>query len=336
MAEDDESEEEDEGGDQNMEDAEGAPAADASEESSDSDDEEDQEDSDDGGDVDPEIRERVAEALQASGMIDDDAESVDSDDSEDTVVLDDDQMMQLDEQLAAIFKTSQTGIKKDRKGAFCSLTLLKCKLPTASFSVLGAQREATYFKIRVLDFLEIFVKKQPASELIAHIVFPLIEIIRGAGQDDEQLSTKAIGLLNSKITKLKEMPSSVDVEYVKEVLGHLHNLARKAPTTPFLSTLSQCTLYLSRIFLHLDQEAFVLEQYRASLDDYITRKSSRLNTKFFQDFISRTPSAAWALRERLLELCAAGQATNIYRQCQAFEIVKTLLAQIHQLVGFSL
>ncbi|KDQ06741.1 hypothetical protein BOTBODRAFT_121098 [Botryobasidium botryosum FD-172 SS1] len=311
MAED-ESEGGDEDHDHDMEEAEGAHGEDAASESSDSD-INDQEDSEEDGEVDPELRERVAEALQASGMIDGDAQSVDSDGaSEVSVTLDDDQMMQLDEQLAAIFKASQTSIKKDQK-------------------VIGAQREATYFKIRVLDFLDIFVKKQPSSELIAHIVFPLIEIVRGAGTDEEQLSTKAIGLLNSRITKLKEMPPTVDVEYVKEVLEHLHNLARKAPTAPFLSTISQCSLYLSRIFLHHDQEALVLEQYRASLDDFITRKSSRLNTKFFQDFVSRVPATAWNLRDRLLELCEAGKATNIYRQCQVFDIIKVMLSQAHQL-----
>lgn len=71
------------------------------------------EDDEDDAEVDPEFRRQVAEALQVNGMAA--ADGSDSD-SEDEVVLDDDQMMQLDEHLAKVFK-AQAGNTKEKKGA---------------------------------------------------------------------------------------------------------------------------------------------------------------------------------------------------------------------------
>ncbi|KAJ9097367.1 hypothetical protein QFC19_006835 [Naganishia cerealis] len=70
------------------------------------------------GDVDPEFRRKIAEALQVAGMAnangDEDAgdEEGDSDDDDDddadSIAMDDDQMLALDEKLAAIFKSQKT------------------------------------------------------------------------------------------------------------------------------------------------------------------------------------------------------------------------------------
>jgi DNA polymerase phi len=79
-----------------------------------SEDEVDDGDDDDEDPVDPAFRQRVAEALQVSGMgIDGD---VDSD--EESEVWDDERMMQVDEQLAAVFKqrastTQRTDLKRE-------------------------------------------------------------------------------------------------------------------------------------------------------------------------------------------------------------------------------
>ena len=83
-----------------------------------SDEESDDEDDDDlaNGDVDPEFRRKIAEALQVAGMTsagDDEQNSEESDadndaDDADSIAMDDDQMLALDEKLAAIFKSQKT------------------------------------------------------------------------------------------------------------------------------------------------------------------------------------------------------------------------------------
>ena len=72
------------------------------------------------GDVDPAFRARVAEALQVSGMgveAKGDEESSDDDSESDGEVWDDEQMLKVDEQLAAVFRdraTASSGKKVDK------------------------------------------------------------------------------------------------------------------------------------------------------------------------------------------------------------------------------
>jgi DNA polymerase phi len=78
------------------------------------------------GDVDPEFRRKIAEALQVAGMTNEEQNGDesngddDSDDDADSIAMDDDQMLALDEKLAAIFK-SQKSSKQDNNntGKFC-------------------------------------------------------------------------------------------------------------------------------------------------------------------------------------------------------------------------
>jgi len=72
--------------------------------------------------------------------------------------------------------------------------------------VLGLRRAATHFKIRVLDLIEVYVRKHPDSPNIVGIVMAMIEAIRGARADEEQFSGKATNLLENRILKFKELP----------------------------------------------------------------------------------------------------------------------------------
>lgn len=96
----------------------GQKGSDAESEVDDEDDDEEESDveSDDEdeemGTVDPACRARVAAALQVSGMdVDQDAED-DEDEESDEEVWDDEQMMKVDEQLAAVFKERAGAGKK--------------------------------------------------------------------------------------------------------------------------------------------------------------------------------------------------------------------------------
>lgn len=195
-----------------------------------------------------------------------------------------------------------------------------------SRSGVDAQREATHYKNRVLDLLDTFIKKQPASPLIPRLILPLVELVVSAGSDEKQLSDKATGILRSRIGKSKDVPSSIDADQTGEVLRELHIRARKAVSGDVLATLSQCSIYLSRSLIHSQSENSVLDAYRGSLTEFVTRKASRLNTGFFQEFFRRHASVAWGLRDTLLELTA--NAVNGYRQSQVFQLIQLLLTQL--------
>ncbi|CAE7157151.1 unnamed protein product [Rhizoctonia solani] len=271
---------------------------DESEEDSDGDSEDDDEDEEEEIQVDPEFRKQVAEALQVNGMAA--VEEDDSEDSEDEVLLGDDQMMQLDEHLAKVFR-AQAGNTKEKK---------------------GAQREATHFKIRILDLVDTFLGKQPQSPCVPRIVLPLINLVVSAGPEERQLSEKTTGILRARIAKAKDVPTSgFDREAILEDLRSLHELARKAP----VPELSSCSIYLSKV---LQGEPQVLEVYRASLEDFARRKNSKLPPAFLKDYILRQTAHAWELRKHIVDQTVPGVAVNVYRQMQVWQLLQTLLSQV--------
>ncbi|KAH8991045.1 DNA polymerase phi-domain-containing protein [Lactarius hatsudake] len=226
--------------------------------------------------------------------------AVDSSDegSESEPGLDDDQMMAVDDQLAQLFKDRIRG-KKSKE---------------------GAQREATHFKNRILDLLNILVKKQPKSTHIMQILIPLLTL---AFSDEKQLSEKAIGLLRSRIDKLKVVPSTIDVDKASDILNDLHVRARKVHSSDALAAISFCSLYVSKALLHVGADTTVRTAYTLSLVDFTERKASDLNMDFFSEFIKRHPRTAWDMREALL--AAPAKAVNAYRRGRAYILLQVLL-----------
>jgi DNA polymerase phi len=158
----------------------------------------------------------------------------------------------------------------------------------------------------------------------------LADLIAGTGSDERQLADKATGLLKNRISKSKDLPHNVDLEEATTVLDELHIRARRARSSEILATLNQCSLYLSKVILHSAAEDSVLQVYRSSLVDFVTRKASTLNATFFQDFIRRYPTSGWGLRDIVIE--ASRKAANVYRQCQAFQLLYVMVNQIPALV----
>jgi DNA polymerase phi len=158
----------------------------------------------------------------------------------------------------------------------------------------------------------------------------LVDLIFGTGSDERQLSDKATGLLKNRLGKSKDLPSDVDSEEATTILDELHGRARRARSSEVLATLSQCSLYLSKVMLHSAADDSVLRVYRGSLVDFVTRKASTLNAAFFHDFIRRYPTSGWSLRGDIID--ASYKAANIYRQCQAFQLLHVLVNQTPALV----
>ncbi|RDX52694.1 hypothetical protein OH76DRAFT_1399938 [Lentinus brumalis] len=297
----------DEDEDVDMEDAEDNEDDDAEDDESSSssssagEEEEEEEEADEEADL--ELRRKIEEALRVNGIS---AATGDSDDESEEDLMDDDQMLAIDDKLAAAFKAraAEKGTRKD----------------------VDAQREATHFKNRVLDLIDIFVRKQPTNPLVIRLIMPLVELIVATGPDEKQLSDKATGILRNRLGKSKDIPTSVAVEDAAKILEELHELARKASTSDVLTTLNQSSLYLAKVLLHADAVEPVQKAYRESLHDFVARKSSKLNTAFFDDFVKRHPQAAWGIRDDLVK--ATGDALNVYRQMQAFHLLQTLINQL--------
>ncbi|KAL5490426.1 POL5 [Sanghuangporus weigelae] len=265
-------------------------------------------DNDEEEDLDDEGTEALRKALQATVSGKEDGEDgEESDISLDASDLDDEQMMVIDEKLAAVFRERSAGRRKGRD--------------------VGAQREATYFKNRVLDLVETYMKRQPSSRLILRFILPLVELVATSSSDEKQLSDKAKGILRSRLSKTKDAPAIDDTSKEAELLESLHLRARKAHSQDTVSIISICSLFVTKALI-INDERTVLRIYKESITDFFTHKASSLNPAFIVDFIRRHPHLAWSIRSRITE--ALGNSVNGYRQSQAFSILQTVLTSLPQ------
>lgn len=298
-----------------------AQEADAEGSENDDDEEEDEDDDDDESDaassiavesddeddeVDPEFRKRVAEALKVSGMATADGEGED-DDSDDESVWDDDQMMKIDDQLAAVFKAQGNSKKRS--------------------DLKHAAIESLHFKNRILDFFDTFARRQCASPLALDILTPLLRLTRAGGD----LANKAAGILRTRIAKAAHAPSpsAVDAAHAKVVIDEIHALARKAPTAEFSTLCSTAALFAARA-----APTVALEAYKATLADFMTRKQSDVQAAFVAEYVRRHPAKAWALATDLIGYVAPSAEATVkpYRQVQAYAMLSTLATQLSALV----
>ena len=276
-----------------------------------------------GGEAANQVRKQIEEALKASGM---DIGQDDSESSEE--LMDDEQMMALDDTLADIFRTRTSG-QKSKKGLSTCFPMC-CLLTLEYYLEVDAQREATHFKNRVLDLVDIFVKREPQSPLNIQLVLPLIELTTKSSIDERQLSDKAGGILKSRLTKSKGVPTPTSHDEVETVLREVHQRAQRAHASDALALLSQASLYLCRV-LAPNEENAIVEVYQESLDDYMSRKASQLAFSFFQDWARRFPTLGWKMRIDIL--ASSSKAINLYRKCQAFQLLHVILSQPDKVCG---
>jgi len=187
---------------------------------------------------------------------------------------------------------------------------------------VDAQREATHFKNRVLDLVDVYLKKQHSNPLALRFIIPLSMLVIGSGQDERQLADKAKGILRSRIGKTKEIPVGVDPSHVVEIPTTIHALAQKARSSDILAILGLCSIYLVKIAIQEKEDSFI-DLYKQDLLDFTTRKNSGLNGTFFQEFIKRYPSYAWRMRQDFLD--STSKTVNAYRQIQVIQLLQLLL-----------
>lgn len=195
---------------------------------------------------------------------------------------------------------------------------------------MDAQREATHFKNRVLDLVDLYLKKQPTNALVLRFIIPLVELVAGSSQDERQLADKATGILRQRFGKSKDVPSEADVEQVSLVGTQLHAQARKSHSSDLLSILSMCSLYVGKVLVQLKADETLQDLYKQSLGDFATRKNSSLNAPFFQDFVRRFPPQAWAIRQDLSN--QGRKAINAYRKCQIIQLLDKLYTLLPSMV----
>lgn len=270
----------DEDGDEEMEDADSLDSDvevidvdDADED--DSDDDEDDDDEDDDEEDEEELAAfdaKLAEALGTHHPGDDDEDS-DAD-------MNDDEMEAVDEMLVKVFKARQqaTTKKKDKQ---------------------DAKETMTNFKNRVLDLLEIYVKKCHTSVLALDLILPLLRLTRKSTV--KQISQRANEVLReyTRLCKGNAIPSLIPngadsdaeeeedtIESVWDLLRAVHKEAMISGPAAHSSSASQTSIFLVKVLVAQDKQ-----NISQIVDIYAeTRKAQMLSNKchvqpgFFTDW----------------------------------------------------
>ncbi|KAF8934912.1 DNA-directed DNA polymerase [Dissophora ornata] len=316
---------------------------DEDEDEEDSDEEEDSEDmevdeeEDDNALVDEEFRKKLAAALNVKDGDDDEDESEEE-------LLDDDQMMAFDEKLNEIFKQKKLA-KAQQK---------------------DAKQTLIHFKNKVLDLLELYIKKQSSNELVLDLIVPLLSLVLIPSASNKPVHDKISALLRNKLAKIKDYPRDCDDEHVFEILAQVHELAKKSPDAKFSGLCGDLSLLLVKVLIGGQDEKTavsdvkimppvkktrgtaksktaaigpeeaalktkqdrVVALYSASLKEFMTRKNSNLSAKMFLEFIDRFPHLAWHLSGTLLEYTNPKAAVKSFRQAMAFTMLSALVKRL--------
>jgi DNA polymerase phi len=116
----------------------------------------------------------------------------------------------------------------------------------------------------------------------------------------------------------------------------MHEQARESQSNEISNVAQTVNLYLTKTALSLDANVKtclggkLLDIYRTSLLDYLTRSACRLRHEFMIDAFRRFPMLGWHLRTELLEKCRPGVATRAFRQMQAMSMLQAVLTQLVQ------
>ena len=156
-----------------------------------------------------------------------------------------------------------------------------------------------------------------------------------SGSDDQQLIEKTDSILRKRFGVSPDpLGEGLDAGSLTNDLEEIHNIARRVShhkVSP--ATLSVCNIFLSRTLVRNQGPEAVANVHRESLENFITKKGSKITPAFFLDFINRLPLAAWEIRRELIQACASEQSVNTYRQLQAVQWTSSLLNHILQVVS---
>ena len=185
--------------------------------------------------------------------------------------MDDAQMEQLDTQISAIFKERKNlgNNKKENK---------------------DARRMVTLFKCRVIELLEIFVKKIPNSSLGLDLIHPLLSLIKITSSKDA--ASKASGLIREylKAYKLDLDPANEDIavlETAQNQLVEVHNLAGQEGSNMYRNACSQASLLLAKIMLtNGGNIKNVWQTYADTGAKFVTDPTCNIKNQFFTDWLN--------------------------------------------------
>jgi DNA polymerase phi len=251
-------------------------------ESSSSSEEENDEDGEEGhGNDEEELAAFDAKLAEALGTHRADKDLEENSDTSSESDMDDDEMEAIDEVLAKVFKTRSQVIskKKDKK---------------------DAKENMVNFKNRVLDFLEIYVKKCHGSTLALDLILPLLRLARKSST--QQICQKANGVMREygKLCKAPAVPSltDTDAEPVLELLQAIHKEATLSGPPAHASSCSLGSLLVVKVLVAHDKQHIlrVVDVYGETRKQQLLNKKCHVKPAFFTEWSNWCQTASAQLR----------------------------------------
>jgi len=246
----------------------------AEEDSEDDEDEEVDSDNDDANEDDEEAKkldEALAKALGTHVLKEGDQES-DSD-----ADMTDSEMMALDSKLVEIFS--------QRK-----------KVPNKKQEQKDAKETMVNFKSRVLDLLDIYVRKQATNPLAFGLLLPLLQLIRTT--KTKQLAEKAHNIIltfskASRTAKKSEDGSTVNISEQTKLLKSIHLEASKDPSHMFAKAASSASLLVASSMYRTDRASVkkIAGVYRDSQVAWVAGEI-KMQAAFFVEWVNWCQSHA--------------------------------------------
>nr|XP_002731208.1 PREDICTED: myb-binding protein 1A-like protein-like [Saccoglossus kowalevskii] len=312
------------------------------EEEEEEEDEEEEEEEEPVGEVDEELRSKLMAVLGDAAIRPDE----DSDSGSENSDMSDSQMFKLDDALAEAFKE-------------------KLKAKNMKKEKIQAKKMMIHFKLRVLDLLDIFIKRQPANPLVLSLLHPLLLTIKPAlnRKEENVLAEKASALYKNKLCRMRKYPHSIHekCEDLHQDIEDFIQLVYKAPSVHFVSLVSAGTLFMMRVLkgntavqepspvktrshrenknkqskskdtgdnkeiLGILDVRRVIALYRNALNDFLSKRQSRLHPVLFTELIERLPELGWYLADLLVKYVKDG--VQLYRKIQASKMLAMLMSR---------
>ncbi|KAJ5101617.1 hypothetical protein NUU61_003839 [Penicillium alfredii] len=257
--------------------------SDGSDSSNDDDDHDDDDEKEGEGEGEDALEVAAFEAKLAAALgthrADQDLNAAESDSDAD---MNDDEMEQVDAQLAQVFRArkqvaSQRQDKKD------------------------ARENMINFKNRVLDLLEIFVKKSHSRLLALDLLLPLLRLARRSTV--KQIANKANAVLReyTKLCKGSAVPpinGSDEAKPVWELLRSVHKEAGHSGPPMHATACSQASLLVVKVLVAHDKKAIahVVDVYAATRKEQLGSTKCHVQPTFFTDWNNWCVSASKQLK----------------------------------------
>ncbi|KJE93835.1 hypothetical protein CAOG_04566 [Capsaspora owczarzaki ATCC 30864] len=259
-------------------------------------------------------------------------------DSSDEELFDDDAMVQFDEALARVFREKRN-LAVERR---------------------DAKRDMLHLKMKVIDLLEIFIRKQSANPLVLDLILPFLVTIRRTfgSRQFAGVSERLDLLFKSKLSKIKPYPKTpaLNLEHAHDILKNIMSEALHAPTVAHVSLCTSAMLLVLRVLIGNDaasevsplktrgqrktdasaeeessddfgslDRAIVEPLLRNALNNLMHKKGTRLYPSMFEELIQRYPQVGWLLAEDLV--AATTSANTAFRITQAYGLLGLLMKQ---------